>query len=216
MRLRDTQVVVFKLKVFLLYFYMALSKFLLGNLNLDTLLKLLLSFNLFVDQNGLLPRLIDIDGFIDQNAMLVSNNRLDIRISPGTIGHPDLLFILNELPTVPFLDCSILLLPFSNLINKYRVSLGNLYLLFKTLLFVLEPAEVIFDHLSLDLFLFQVESLLKLTGAGQSCSLVRCGSGMIQIIGQNVAEAVLVAGKLFGCDLSLGNDTVLAIEEPVL
>ena len=173
MRLRDTQVVVFKLKVFLLYLYMALSKFLLGDLNLDTLLKLLLSLNLFVDQHRLLPRLVDIDGFIDQNAMLMGNNRLDIRISPGTIGHPDLHFIFYELPTVPILDHSILILPFSDFINKYRVSLGNLDLLFETLLFVLEPAEVIFDHLSLDLFLLQVESLLELTRAGQSRGLVR-------------------------------------------
>ena len=177
MRLRDAQVVLFKLKVFLLYFYMTLSKFLLGDLNLDILLKFLLSFNLFVVQNGLLPRFVDIDGFINQNAMLMGSNRLDIRIPPSTIGHSDLHFIFYELPTVQFLDHSLLLLPLSYLINKYRVSLGDLDLLFETLLFVLEPAEVIFDHLSLDLFLLQVESLLELTRSGQSCGLVRRGSG---------------------------------------
>ena len=173
MRLRYTQVVIFNLKIFLLYYNMALSKFLLGDLDLDALLKLLLSFNLFVDQYGLLPTFVNIDGFIDQNAMLMCNNRLDIRIPPRTVGHPDLLFILYELLTVQLLDDSILILPFSDLVNKYRVSLGNLDLLFETLLFVLEPAKVIFDHLSFNLFLLQVESLLELTRAGQSCSLVR-------------------------------------------
>ena len=44
---------------------MALGKFLLRYLDLDTLLKLLFSFNLIVNQNGLLPLIIDIDGFID-------------------------------------------------------------------------------------------------------------------------------------------------------
>ena len=148
--------------------------------------------------------------------MLMRNNRLNVRISPGAIGHPDLVFILYELPTVPFLDSSILILPFSDLINEYRVSLGNLDLLFETLLFILEPAEVIFDHLSLNLFLLQIESLLELAGASQPCHFVYRRRGMLQAIGQDIAEAVLVASKLLGCDLSLADDTVLAVEEPVL
>ena len=49
MRLCDTQIVLLKLKFFLLYYHMTLGKFLLGNLDLNALLKLLLSDNLFIN-----------------------------------------------------------------------------------------------------------------------------------------------------------------------
>ena len=76
--------------------------------------------------------------------------------------------------------------------------LSNLDLLLQPLLLVVQLAQTIFKHLSLDLLLFELKLRLELARAIQASCLVLL-LGRLQIVELNVAKAEVVADKLLGC-----------------
>lgn len=85
-----------------------------------------------------------------------------------------------------------------HLICKLGVLLSNLDLLLQPLLLVVQLAQTIFKHLSLDLLLFELKLRLELARAIQASCLVLL-LGRLQIVELNVAKAEVVADKLLGC-----------------
>ena len=79
-----------------------------------------------------------------------------------------------------------------HLIGKLRVPLGYLNLLLQPLLFIVKFTKTILKHLSLKLFLFHMQLLLKFSRAVYASGLIH-HAGSSQIVQLDVTEAEVVA-----------------------
>lgn len=128
---------------------------------------------------------------VSKHMIFVSVDTFDILLSSLVVYLSLLFFLLQYISLVPRHHCLIFFSASFHLIGKLRVPLGYLNLLLQPLLFIVKFTKTILKHLSLKLFLFHMQLLLKFSRAVYASGLIH-HAGSSQIVQLDVTEAEVV------------------------
>lgn len=125
----------------------------------NTVLRLLilLSHALISDLVGLIAKLLAHAGVFAEHMVLVGVDSLLVLPFALVVQTPLILFLLSLVLLVPLHHSLVLFSARFDLVCKLRVLLSNLDLFLQPLLLVVQLAQPIFEHLSLDLLLFELK-----------------------------------------------------------
>lgn len=82
------------------------------------------------------------------------------------------IFLVKQVLFVPIHETVIIFASLSDLIGKLTMFVGNIYLLLKSDLFIIQLAKAVLEHVSLNLLLLHLHSLLELARALQTRGLI--------------------------------------------